>query len=205
MSAPRVLLVDHRDSFAFLLAEQFASRRAEVRCVRAPSTGAALAECVRAFAADLVVLSPGPGHPRAATGTLEWLRQRPALPVFGVCLGLQAMVVASGGTVGPAPAPVHGRASRVELLDDPLFRGLPGQLMVGRYHSLVATRLPAPLRATARLADGRVMAVRHRELPWCAVQFHPESVLTPHGGAICAHALAAARPQPASDLTDVLP
>lgn len=193
MSAPRVLLVDHFDSFAFLLAEQFASRGADVRCVRAPEDGAALAAAVRAFAPALVVLSPGPGHPSAATGTVGWLATTPAMPVFGVCLGQQALVVACGGQVGPAPAPVHGRASRIETTDDPLFAGLPRTLAVGRYHSLVATALPASLRATATVEHGGarlVMGVRHRELPWTGVQFHPESVLTPHGGELCARVLA---------------
>ena len=195
MTAQRVLLVDHYDSFALLLAEQFACRAANVRCVRAPRTGEALAKCVREFGADLVVLSPGPGHPEQAAGTVEWLRSGPTVPVFGVCLGLQAMVVASGGTVGPAPVPVHGRASRVVLGDDPLFAGLPPTLAVGRYHSLVAKALPAVLVVTATVQCGEhelVMAVRHRQLPWCGVQFHPESVLTPHGGELCARVLAAA-------------
>lgn len=213
MTATRVLLVDHFDSFAFLLAEQFAARGADVRCVRAPRDSVTLANCVDDFAADLVVLSPGPGHPRDAAGTVNWLLGAPAdVPVFGVCLGLQAMVVAAGGEVGPAPMPVHGRASVVELTDDPLFVGLPRTLAVGRYHSLVATRLPDELAATARLpaTDGdMVMAVRHRTLPWCGVQFHPESVLTPHGGEICGRVLAAAHrsstnPNPDSVLPDVL-
>lgn len=201
---PRVLLVDHFDSFAFLLAEQFAVRGAELRCVRAPRTGAGLAACVQDFLPHLVVLSPGPGHPNEATGTVDYLRTRPALPIFGVCLGLQAMVAAAGGEVGPAPAPVHGRASYVTLAEDPLFDGLPRPFAVARYHSLVATRMPDPLRAIATLADpassalGLVMGLRHRELPWVGVQFHPESVLSPHGGELCArvlaHAMATAAP-----------
>lgn len=209
MTASRVLLIDHFDSFAFLLAEQFAGRGAQVRCVRAADTAAALAACVQAFAPDLVVLSPGPGHPRAATGTVAWLATRPALPVFGVCLGMQAMVVACGGEVGPAPAPVHGRASRIELADDPLFAGLPRRLAVGRYHSLMATALPdelAPIAVAPHHDQRLLMAVRHRELPWIGVQFHPESVLTPHGGELCARVLAAARlPAPPKTSSAILP
>ncbi|MCR9247192.1 MAG: aminodeoxychorismate/anthranilate synthase component II [bacterium] len=191
----RVLLVDHHDSFAFLLADQFAKHGAEVRCVRPPATGGGLAACVAAFGPALVVLSPGPGHPAEATATVEWLQQLPGVPVFGVCLGLQAMIVACGGEVAAAPAPVHGRASAIDANDDPLFRGLAGPLVVARYHSLTATRVPAEFDviATARHA-GRdlVMAVRHRELPWTGVQFHPESVLSPQGGELCGRVLQAA-------------
>ncbi|MCA8948123.1 MAG: aminodeoxychorismate/anthranilate synthase component II [Planctomycetes bacterium] len=209
MSAPRVLLVDHFDSFAFLLAEQLARCAAEVRCVRAPVDPEVLARCVAEFEPALVVLSPGPGHPRAATGTVGWLRREPDVAVFGVCLGLQALVVACGGEVDPAPRPVHGKSSRIALTDDPLFDGLPRPLAVARYHSLVATRLPAALEPIAHVRDGDrdlVMAVRHRQRPWLGVQFHPESVLTPHGGALCARALAAAVARtPASETPNALP
>lgn len=217
MNALRVLLVDHRDSFAFLLSEQFAMRGADVRTVRAPATAAALARCAVDFAAELVVLSPGPGHPRDAVGTVAWLRSAPSMPVFGVCLGLQAMVVAAGGEVGPAPVPVHGHQHRIELGDDPFFAGLPRDFAAGRYHSLVATRMPDALVEVARATDGGkalVMAVRHRTLPWLGVQFHPESVLTPWGGDLCARVLTAAsahsgssvatpppRPQPAPSMS----
>jgi anthranilate synthase/aminodeoxychorismate synthase-like glutamine amidotransferase len=194
MSAPRVLLIDHRDSFASLLGEQFAVVGAELRTVRAPSTSAGIAAEVAAFDPDLVVLSPGPGRPEAAGGTVPWLATAPAVPVLGVCLGHQAIGLALGAAVVRAPRPVHGRATAIDLVDDPLFAGLPRQLSVARYHSLVVTDLPPVLQvvAVSADADALVMAMRHRTRPWLGLQFHPESVLTPFGRELVARVLAGA-------------
>ncbi len=183
----RVLVLDHKDSFVFILAEQFGVRGAAVEVYRSdelePEGFAAL---VDEFDPDLVVLSPGPGAPESAGVAASWLRGRPQRPVLGVCLGHQAMVYALGGSVGRARNPVHGRGSRLALSDDPLFAGAES-LVVARYHSLVATETPEELRVIATLDGanetdaGAVMAVRHVELPWVGLQFHPESVLTPEG------------------------
>ncbi|HLQ38338.1 MAG TPA: anthranilate synthase component I, partial [Planctomycetota bacterium] len=99
MTALRVLLVDHHDSFAFLLAEQFAARGARLCVIRCPDRAATLAAAAGRHRAQLVVLSPGPGHPAAVRATTAWLAARPGLPVFGVCLGHQVIALAAGAQV----------------------------------------------------------------------------------------------------------
>jgi len=103
------------------------------------------------------------------------------VPTFGVCLGHQALVQVFGGEVGPARELVHGKATTVTHDGRGIFAGLPPAFEAGRYHSLAATTVPDVFEVSATAPDGEVMAVRHRELPLDGVQFHPESVLTPHG------------------------
>jgi anthranilate synthase len=173
----RILLVDHQDSFVHTLANYLRQTGAEVATLRA---GFPPEELDR-LRPDLVVLSPGPGTPRDfdVSGTLAALQAR-ALPVFGVCLGLQGLVEHLGGTLGVLDYPMHGKSSRIRVLGGRLFVGLPREFRAGRYHSLYARRetLPADLEVTAESEDGVVMAVEHRRLPLAAVQFHPESILT---------------------------
>ncbi len=173
----RILLVDHQDSFVHTLANYLRQTGAEVVTLRAGFP----AEALDRLRPDLVVLSPGPGTPRDfdVSGTLTTLRAR-ALPVFGVCLGLQGLVEHLGGTLGVLDYPVHGKSSRIRVLGGRLFAGLPSEFRAGRYHSLYARRetLPPDLEVTAESEDGVVMAVEHRTLPLAAVQFHPESILT---------------------------
>ena len=173
----RVLLVDHQDSFVHTLANYLRQTGAEVVTLRAGFPAALLDE----RRPDLVVLSPGPGAPRDfdVSGTLRELLAR-AIPVFGVCLGLQGIVEHFGGELGVLETPMHGKASVVKAAPSALFAGLPERFAAGRYHSLFARpeKLPAPLRVIAETEDGVIMAVEHRELPVAAVQFHPESILT---------------------------
>lgn len=194
MTAPvRVLLVDNFDSFSFNLVDELAKRGCPVEVVRNDLPAADVLARARALAPPrLLVLSPGPGSPAEAGCTEALVREAGDLPTFGVCLGLQAMVTALGGVVGGAGEIVHGKASRVEHDGDGLFAGLPRPLTVGRYHSLVAHRLPEALVRTAWFGD-LVMAARHRTRPLAGVQFHPESVLTPGGGRIFENLLAWAR------------
>lgn len=183
----RVLLIDHYDSFTFLLAEQFARFGADVRTYRLPESLTQFRQIVAEVNPALVVLSPGPGHPTEVESTLDWLRSEPEQPVLGVCLGHQAMGVATGGTVGRAPSPIHGMATEVQLGDDPRFADLPSTIRVGRYHSLTITEVAPDLEVIGTGEEGGqtlVMAVRHRRLPWLGVQFHPESCLTPMGGVL---------------------
>lgn len=170
-----VLMVDHRDSFVHTLAAYFRETGASVRTVRPANVATVLANTP----VDLVVLSPGPGHPadfqlRATIG----LCLEHGLPVFGVCLGLQGIVEYFGGSLATLGYPVHGKASVITSARGRLFEGVPLPLTVGRYHSLVADTVPDCLRITARMEDGAVMAVEHRDLPVSAVQFHPESILS---------------------------
>ena len=170
----RVLLVDHEDLFVHTLANYIRTTGAEVATMR---PDLARTELRSAAAPDLVVLSPGPGRPCdfAMAETLDLLVGR-AVPIFGVCLGLQGIVEYFGGALDVLGIPCHGKPSLVRVLGGRLLRGLPPEFTVGRYHSLHARRsgLPASLRVTAETADGVVMAVEHAELPIAAVQFHPE-------------------------------
>jgi anthranilate synthase/aminodeoxychorismate synthase-like glutamine amidotransferase len=145
-----------------------------------------------------VVISPGPGRPEQAGRSLAMIAaaERAGIPLLGVCLGHQALAAAHGGTVGRAPAPRHGKSSRVRHDGSPLFAGLSNPFEAGRYHSLVVFEgsLPAELRVTARSDDGLVMAIAHRSLPAFGVQFHPESVLTPEGEGLIANFLSRGGP-----------
>jgi anthranilate synthase len=173
----RVLLVDHEDSFVHTLANYVRQTGAEVHTLRTPLP----AEMLDRFAPDLVLLSPGPGRPSdfACSETLAATMAR-GIPVFGVCLGLQAIAEHFGGTLAELDTPMHGKPSRVEVTaPGTIFADLPDRVTVGRYHSLHAPEasLPAELEVTARTADGVVMAIEHRSLPVAAVQFHPESIM----------------------------
>ncbi len=174
-----ILLVDNYDSFTYNLAHLFGELGAEVVVRRNDELEAEDAEHL---APSHLVVSPGPGRPAESGATLEIIRRlAPRTPTLGVCLGHQAIVEAFGGEVGPARELVHGSASPVHHDGSGVYRGLPQPFDAGRYHSLAATRIPAELDVTATSPDGEVMGVRHRELRVEGLQFHPESVLTPHG------------------------
>lgn len=181
----RLVFVDNFDSFTWNLVDEFARRGAEVEVWRNIVPAADLLARANGHAPSLLVLSPGPGTPAEAGCCVELVRRAAAdrIPLFGVCLGHQAMVEAFGGVVGPAGEVVHGKTSRVRHEGGPLFEGIPSPFPVGRYHSLAATVLPDCLAAVAG-TERVVMAVAHRSTPQLGVQFHPESILTPEGGRI---------------------
>jgi anthranilate synthase component II len=182
-----ILLIDNYDSFTYNLAHLFGELGEEVDVRR---NDAVTADEAQGLAPEYLVVSPGPGRPAEAGATLEIIRRlAPSTRTLGVCLGHQAIVEAFGGEVGHARELVHGKSCTISHDGAGLFAGLPGELEVGRYHSLAATRIPDVLEVTARAEDGEVMAVRHRELPVVGVQFHPESVLTPQGSEIAQNLL----------------
>jgi anthranilate synthase component 2 len=130
------------------------------------------------------VISPGPCAPDDAGNSVEVVRVLSVdFPILGVCLGHQAIVQAFGGTIERAIAPVHGQTSAIHHDGGPLFAGVDNPFTACRYHSLIAARrdLPDSLRITAWTGDETIMAVAHRSLPICGIQFHPESVLTRDG------------------------
>ncbi len=174
----KILLVDHEDSFVHTLANYFRQTGAEVVTVRAPVAD----EVFERVAPDLVVLSPGPGRPEDfdCKTTIAKSRQR-KLPIFGVCLGLQALVEAYGGELRQLAEPMHGKPSRIRASGNSLvFSGLPSEVTVGRYHSIFAdpVRMPFAFMVTAETEDGVVMGIEHEDEPVAAVQFHPESIMT---------------------------
>lgn len=173
----RVLVVDHHDSYTFSLVHLIAGVAGSVPRVVEHD------EPFERGEATHVVLSPGPGRPddprdfALGPDVFAW-----GLPVLGVCLGMQALVTAYGGTVAPVE-PAHGEVTAISHDGEGIFRGLPQGFAAVRYHSLAATEVPDDLVVTAT-GGGFVMAVRHRVLPLVGVQFHPESLLSEHGDRI---------------------
>jgi anthranilate synthase component 2 len=180
---PLLLVVDNYDSFVYNLVQYVGEFAGTVAVCRNDAIDLA---AVRALNPDGIVLSPGPGAPESAGVSMAIADLD--RPVFGVCLGHQALCAARGSTVDHAPAVVHGKASTVSHDGEGLFAGLAAELSVGRYHSLCVDRddLPADLVETAHTTDDReiVMGVRHRDRPQFGVQFHPESILTDAGKAM---------------------
>jgi anthranilate synthase/aminodeoxychorismate synthase-like glutamine amidotransferase len=174
-----ILLVDNYDSFTYNLAHLFQELGADVVVRRNDEITADEAEDL---SPSHLVVSPGPGRPEEAGATPLIIRRLSVrVPTLGVCLGHQAIVQVYGGEVGQAQKLVHGKATMVDHDGRGIFDGLPSDFLAGRYHSLAATAVPDVFEVSATAADGEVMAVRHVELPIDGVQFHPESVLTPHG------------------------
>ncbi len=178
----RVLLVDCEDSFVHTLADYVRQAGADVLVTR---HGKAV-DTMAAQSFDLVLLSPGPGRPDdfAVKAVIE-AALAAKLPIFGVCLGMQALGEYFGGTLGQLAVPAHGRPATIETSEaSKLFAGLPNAITVGRYHSLYVepATMPGSFRVTAVTADGIPMAFEHTSLPIAAVQFHPESIMSLEGG-----------------------
>ncbi|MFN3497294.1 MAG: anthranilate synthase component I, partial [Pannonibacter indicus] len=174
----KILLVDHEDSFVHTLANYFRQTGADVVTYRTPVADHVFHD----VNPDLVVLSPGPGSPKDfdCAATIGRARAR-GLPLFGVCLGLQALAEGLGGELGQLDVPMHGKPSPISLTGNSvLFEGLSSPVTVGRYHSLFAKKdkLPADFRITAETEDGVIMAIEHTSEPIAAVQFHPESIMS---------------------------
>jgi anthranilate synthase component 2 len=177
-----ILLIDNYDSFSYNLYQLVGGICPDLKVIR---NDACTVEELRAMKPEALFLSPGPGRPADAGICEEAIRKLAGeIPIFGVCLGHQAICEAFGGTVSYAKELMHGKVSQVTPgQDSRLFQGFDGPFPAARYHSLAAVEdtLPDFLRVTARTADGEVMAVEHRDYPVCGVQFHPESVMTPDG------------------------
>lgn len=187
---PKLLLIDNYDSFTYNLVQAFLVLGAEVEVIR---NDAITVE--QALAGDYthLCISPGPGTPHDAGVSIAMIRAFAGrLPIFGVCLGHQAIVEAFGGDVVRAPRLMHGKTSPVNHDGFGLFAGLDQPCEVGRYHSLIAApdKMPAELQVCATTAEGEIMAVRHRTFVIEGVQFHPESVLTPQGPQLMGNFLA---------------
>ncbi|GAA2512244.1 aminodeoxychorismate/anthranilate synthase component II [Pilimelia columellifera] len=186
----RVLVIDNYDSFVYNLVQYLGQLGAECEVWR--NDEFAVADVGRSGAAG-VMLSPGPGAPESAGRCLEVVRAyADTMPIFGVCLGHQAIGAAYGATVERAPELLHGKTSLVRHAGVGVLAGLPEPFTATRYHSLTVRRdsVPDELEVTGWTESGLVMALRHRELPLQGVQFHPESVLTQGGHLMLANWLA---------------
>ncbi len=185
----RILVVDNYDSFVFNLVQYLSQLGAECVVVRNDEVAASDAQKY-----DGVLISPGPGTPEEAGITMEMIRfcADKKIPLFGVCLGHQAIAAVFGGVVSRAPELLHGKTSQVHHKQAGVFNELPSPFIATRYHSLAVERgsVPSELEITSETENGIVMGLRHKTLPIEGVQFHPESVLTEHGHAMLANWLA---------------
>ena len=176
-----ILLIDNYDSFTFNLFHYLGELGAEPVVVRNDKL---TAEEALAREPEAIVLSPGPCTPDDAGICLEVIRKADGtVPIFGVCLGHQAIGQAYGGKVVPAPTLMHGKVSEIRHQSDGVFHGINGPFAATRYHSLTIApeSMPDALVATAHTDDGVIMAVRHASHPVHGVQFHPESIASEHG------------------------
>ena len=180
----KLLMVDNYDSFTYNIVQYFCELGAEVLTFR--NDEITIAE-IEAQQPDRLVISPGPCSPKEAgisVAAIQYFAGK--LPILGVCLGHQAIGEAFGGKIVRAQELMHGKTSVITTTQEGVFRGLPRQFTVNRYHSLAIepASMPACLRVTARTEDGEVMGIKHTSLPIEGVQFHPESILTEHGHAL---------------------
>lgn len=190
MGGARIFVLDNYDSFTFTLVDYLYQLGAQVTVAR---NDCADAESLAGGPYDGFLISPGPGRPEQAGGSIalaaHCIERR--LPLLGVCLGHQAIALACGATVERAP-PVHGKVAAVRHAGGGLLAGLPSPFAATRYHSLAVIEPRPPLVADAWSEDGVVMALHHRDAPVHGVQFHPESVASEHGHAFLAAFLALA-------------
>ena len=185
----RILVIDNYDSFVFNLVQYLGQLGAKCDVVRNDAVKVSDADNY-----DGVLISPGPGTPEDAGISMEMIKYcgEKKIPLFGVCLGHQAIAAVFGAKVSRAPELLHGKTSQVHHHQSGVFNELPSPFTATRYHSLAVERdsVPAELEITSATESGVVMGLRHKSLPIEGVQFHPESVLTEHGHAMLANWLA---------------
>ena len=182
----RILVIDNYDSFVFNLVQYLGQLGAKCDVVRNDAVDVNIADKY-----DGVLISPGPGTPEAAGISMAMIKYcgEKNIPLFGVCLGHQAIAAVYGAKVSRAPELLHGKTSQVHHHQSGVFQDLPSPFTATRYHSLAVERdsVPADLEITSATESGVVMGLRHKTLPIEGVQFHPESVLTEHGHAMLAN------------------
>lgn len=187
-----VLLIDNYDSFSYNLYQYIGEITPDIKVVR---NDAMTVDEIKKLSPTQIILSPGPGRPENAGIIIDVIKSLGAeIPIFGVCLGHQAICAAFGAKITYAKKLMHGKTSEIICdTDSEIFKGCREKFLVGRYHSLVAEKdsMPTCLKVTARsLSDGEIMAVQHKDFPIYGVQFHPESILTQYGKNILKNFLA---------------
>lgn len=177
-----ILLIDNYDSFSYNLFQLIGEINPDIKVIRNDEM---TVEEIKNLKPTHIVLSPGPGYPRAAGICIEAAQKLGEFfPILGVCLGHQSICEAYGATIDHAKKLMHGKQSLVKLdTNSKLFKGMQQEIPVARYHSLAAVSdtMPECLKITAVTADNEIMAVEHKNFPIYGVQFHPESILTPDG------------------------
>ena len=179
-----ILMIDNYDSFTYNLVQYFGELGQELRVVR---NDALTLQDIDVLAPQMIVVSPGPCTPNEAGISLEVIKHFAGrIPIFGVCLGHQAIAQVFGGDVVRAKRLMHGKTSPIEHVDKGVHNNIPSPFNVTRYHSLIVepTTLPDCLEVTAWTAEGEIMGLRHKLYPIEGVQYHPESIMTEHGKAL---------------------
>lgn len=180
--APKIVLIDNYDSFTWNLVDYFYRCGVQLQVVRNDKT----LDQLKQLQVDALVLSPGPESPQKAGNLMQFVEHfHDKLPMFGICLGHQAIGEFFGAKLKKGLKPMHGKISTIQILEkEGLYKDLPNHFDVVRYHSLVLDNLPADLVQTAISHEAELMSMRHVSLPICGVQYHPEAVLTQNGLAL---------------------
>ena len=176
-----MIMIDNYDSFTYNLVQEFGKLGADMTVFR---NDVITVDKLNALNPSALIISPGPCTPSKAGISIEAILSFVGrIPIFGVCLGHQAVIQAFGGTIIHAKKIMHGKTSSVRHTGDPLFKNISNPFEAGRYHSLVGNPedLPSCLEVTAESDDQEIMGLRHKIHPIVGVQFHPESILTPAG------------------------
>lgn len=176
-----ILVIDNYDSFTYNLVQYIGAFNPDLEVHRNDKI---TLDKIKKLSPERIVISPGPGIPEDAGLSIDIIKQfGQDIPIFGICLGHQAIAVAYGGSVERANEIVHGKTSTMQHTGSAIFKGIPKEFEATRYHSLVAMEdsFPLALKVTARTENGLIMALEHEKLPIYGVQFHPESIVTEYG------------------------
>ena len=176
-----ILIIDNYDSFTYNLVQYIGALNPDLEVYR--NDKITLDE-IKNISPQRIVISPGPGVPEDAGISIDIIKTyKGDIPIFGICLGHQAITVAFGGKVDRANEIVHGKTSKIHHTGSAIFKDIPEKFEATRYHSLVAMEdsFPSELKVTARTDNGLIMALEHEDYPIYGVQFHPESIVTEHG------------------------
>ena len=176
-----ILVIDNYDSFTYNLVQYIGTLNPDLEVYRNDKI---TIDEIKTMNPQRIVISPGPGRPEDAGLSIDVVKKfGESIPIFGICLGHQAITVAFGGKVDRANEIVHGKTSRIIHSGSKIFSGIPEKFEATRYHSLIANEdsFPEDLNVTAKTDNGLIMALEHKEYPIYGVQFHPESIVTEHG------------------------